>query len=209
MARYIGPQCKRCRRHGSKLFLKGERCYTDKCAMERRPTPPGQGAVKKKTKSSEYALQLREKQKTKELYGLFERQFRLYFQRANRKKGVTSQNLIDLLETRLDNVVYRLGFASSRKFARQLVRHNCFQVNGKRVNIPSYGLKAGDIVKVVEKYSANAEINASLNLAKQRGYAEWIEFNEPTKSGKLLRLPSIEELELPVNLQLVVELYSK
>lgn len=209
MGRYLGPQCKRCRRHGAKLYLKGERCYTDKCAMERRATAPGQGPVKKRTKQSEYALQLKEKQKVKEMYGLMERQFRLYFQRASSKKGVTAQNLIDLLETRLDNAVYRLGFATSRKLARQMVRNKYFVVNGKRVNIPSYCVKIGDTIKIIEKYSNNPTVTASLNLAKQRGYDEWVIFDEAAKSGQFNRLPSIEELNLPVNLQLVVELYSK
>ena len=209
MSRYTDAKCRLCRRHGSKLFLKGPRCYTDKCAMERRNAAPGQGPIKKKTKLSDYAFQLKEKQKIKEMYGLLERQFRLYFQRASRKKGVTAQNLVDLLESRLDNVVYRLGFATSRKLARQMVRNKYFLVNGKRISVPSYIVKIGDTIKIVDKYSNNSTVVSSLNLAKQRGYDSWVVFDEATKSGQITRLPAIDELNLPVNLQLVVELYSK
>ena len=209
MARYIGPVCKRCRRHGEKLYLKGERCYTDKCAMERRPTPPGEGSKKRRKKPSDYSLQLTEKQKVKDMYGVLEKQFRIYFSNANKKKGITSQNLVDILESRLDNVVYRLGFAASRKMARFMVRNKYFTVKGKKVNIASYQVSLGDEIKIKEKYSNDKSVLASLNLAKQRGYADWLEYVEDTKSGKLVRLPSIEEVNLPVNLQLVVELYSK
>jgi small subunit ribosomal protein S4 len=209
MARYLGPACKRCRRLGAKLYLKGERCYTDKCAMENRPTPPGEGPKKHRSKPSDYAIQLKEKQKLREMYGLLERQFVNYFEKANNREGITSQNLVDILESRLDNVVYRLGFASSRKMARQMVRNGYFSVNGKKVNIPSYQVKPEEEIKIIEKYANNQSVLSALNLAKQRGYSDWIDFVEETKSGKITRLPSTEELGLPIDLQLVVELYSK
>jgi len=209
MARYIGSQCKRCRRHGAKLFLKGERCFTDKCAFERRKNPPGMGPIKRKNKPTDYLLQLKEKQKLKDIYGLLEKQFRLFFERANRKKGITAQNLIDLLEARLDNMVYRLGFAMSRKSARQMVRNGYFKVNNRNVKIPSYIVKIGDIIKIKDKYANNASVQNAISLSKQRGLVEWVELNEAEKAGKLLRAPMIDELNLPVNLQLVIELYSK
>ncbi len=209
MGRYLGAQCKRCRRHGAKLYLKGERCYTDKCSMERRPTPPGVGSIKRKTKPSDYSVQLKEKQKMKEMYGILEKQFRNYFVKASKKKGITAQNLVDMLESRIDNVVYRLGFAASRKLARQMVRNKYFTVNGRHVHVPSYNVKIDSVIALKDKYKNNSTVLAALNLAKQRGYSEWVNYIEESKSGKLLRHPSIEELNLPVKLQLVVELYSK
>jgi small subunit ribosomal protein S4 len=215
MARYLGAVCKRCRRYGAKLYLKGEKCYTDKCAVETRSDKngnikaPGEGPKKRRTKPTDYALQLKEKQKVKNYYGVLERQFRLYFAKANKKKGITSQNLVDLLESRLDNAVYRLGFASSRQMARQMVRNGYFTVNGKNVNIPSYGVKLNEVIKIKEKYANNKSVSAALNLMQQRGYCEWITFNDSEKSGSLNRLPSAEEVNMPVDLQMVVELYSK
>ena len=208
MSRYKEEQCRICRREGQKLFLKGSRCYTDKCAISRRNYAPGEHG-QKKTKLSEYGVQLREKQKTKAFYGVRENQFRKYFEMANAQKGITGENLLTLLESRLDNVVYRLGYGSSRPQARLLVNHGLFEVNGKKVSIPSYLVKAGDIIKVRESkkdktvVKENAEINAS------RPVPAWLERDAKTLSGKVVRLASREDVDIPVEEHLIVELYSK
>lgn len=208
MARYTGPACRLCRRENMKLFLKGERCYTDKCAFERRQYPPGQHG-QGRTKFSSYGEQLREKQKVKRIYGLLENQFRLTFKRAARKKGVTGENLIALLESRLDNMVYRMGFAVSRSDARQMIRHGHFMVNGRKVNIPSYVLKAGDVVQLRGKSTKIEKIKASVETAKQRGVPAWLEIDVDKFQGKVVALPKREEITMPMNEQLIVELYSR
>lgn len=208
MARYTDSVCRQCRREGLKLFLKGERCYTDKCAIERRNYPPGvhgQG----RHKFSEYALQLREKQKVKRMYGLMEGQFRRYFQMAARSKGVTGVILLQYLERRLDNMVYRMGFATSRAEARQMVRHGHIQVNGRKVNIPSALLDVGDVVTVREKSRSITRIEAALAQAVHRGAPDWLEVNPEAFSARVKVLPQREELTMPINEQLIVELYSK
>ena len=208
MARYTDEQCRICRRNGEKLFLKGSRCYTDKCSISRRNYAPGQHG-QKRAKLSEYGTQLREKQKTKSYYGVGERQFRKYFEMASSKKGITGENLLQILESRLDNVIYRLGYGSSRAQARQLVNHGIFSVNGKRVDIPSYLVKAGDVVAVREnkKETGILKINAEENVA--RPVPEWLEKNNETLSGKVLRLAAREDIDIPVEEHLIVELYSK
>ena len=208
MARYKDEQCRICRREGQKLFLKGSRCYTDKCSISRRNYAPGQHG-QKRAKLSEYGTQLREKQKTKSFYGVGERQFRKYFEMASSKKGITGENLLQILESRLDNVVYRLGYGSSRAQARQLVNHGIFEVNGKRVDIPSYLVKAGDVVAVREnkKETGILKINAEENAA--RPVPEWLEKNVETLSGKVIRLAAREDIDIPVEEHLIVELYSK
>ncbi len=208
MARYIDSVCRQCRREGLKLFLKGERCYTDKCAIERRNYPPGvhgQG----RQKFSEYALQLREKQKVKRMYGLLEGQFRSYFQKAARSKGVTGEILLQFLERRLDNMVYRMGFATSRAEARQMVRHGHITVNGRKVDIPSALLKVGDVVAVREKSRKITRIQEALAQAEHRGAPDWLEVQTEAFSGRVKMLPQREELTMPINEQLIVELYSK
>ena len=208
MARYTDEQCRICRRNGEKLFLKGSRCYTDKCSISRRNYAPGQHG-QKRAKLSEYGTQLREKQKTKSYYGVGERQFRKYFEMASSKKGITGDNLLQILESRLDNVVYRLGYGSSRAQARQLVNHGIFAVNGKRVDIPSYLVKAGDVIAVREnkKETGILKINVEENAA--RPVPEWLEKNNETLSGKVLRLAAREDIDIPVEEHLIVELYSK
>jgi small subunit ribosomal protein S4 len=209
VARYIGSVCKLCRRESTKLFLKAERCYTDKCAIVRRSYPPGQHG-QGRIKLSEYAGQLREKQKIRRLYGVLERQFRGYFEKAERMQGITGDNLIQLLERRLDNVVQRMGFAGSKKEARQLVRHGHLLVNGKKVNIPSYILKAGDVVELREKSRGIAQVQQTLAAVEKRGFPTWLEIDKAAFRGKVLSLPPREECTLPtVKEQLVVELYSK
>lgn len=209
MARYIGSVCKLCRRESTKLFLKAERCYTDKCAIVRRSYPPGQHG-QGRIKLSEYAGQLREKQKIRRLYGVLERQFRGYFYKAERMQGITGDNLIQLLERRLDNVVQRMGFAGSKKEARQLVRHGHLLVNGKKVNIPSYILKAGDVVELREKSRGIVQVQQTLAAVEKRGFPTWLEIDKAQFRGKVLSLPAREECTLPtVKEQLVVELYSK
>ena len=209
MARYTGESCRVCRREGEKLFLKGSRCYTDKCALARRAYAPGQHGQKRK-KQSEYGTQLREKQKAKSFYGVLESQFRKYFEEAARSKGVTGTRLLQILESRLDNVVYRLGLATSRAQARQLVRHGHFQVNGVKVNIPSYLTKVGEVVKVKES-SANSEIFKQIIEATENGrpVPTWLESDLSNKTGKIVALPSRDEIDLPVQEHLIVELYSK
>ena len=209
MARYTGESCRICRREGEKLFLKGSRCYTDKCALTRRAYAPGQHGQKRK-KQSEYGVQLREKQKAKSFYGVLESQFRKYFEEAARSKEVTGTRLLQILDSRLDNVVYRLGLATSRSQARQLVRHGHFEVNGVKVNIPSYLTKVGDVIKVRES-SANSEIFKQIVEANENGrpVPTWLESNLADKTGKIVALPTREEIDLPVQEHLIVELYSK
>lgn len=208
MARYTGPSCRLCRRENLKLFLKGERCYTDKCAFERRQYPPGQHG-QGRIKFSSYGEQLREKQKVKRVYGLLEKQFRLTFNRAARKRGITGDNLIAILESRFDNMVYRLGFAASRNDARQLIRHGHFTVNGIKVNIPSSILKPGDVVQPREKSTKIEKIKESVETAKQRGVPAWLEIDIEKFEGKVVALPKRDEITMPMNEQLIVELYSR
>ena len=198
MARYTGPSCRLCRRENLKLFLKGERCYTDKCAFERRQYPPGQHG-QGRIKFSSYGEQLREKQKVKRVYGLLEKQFRLTFNRAARKRGITGDNLIAILESRFDNMVYRLGFAASRNDARQLIRHGHFTVNGIKVNIPSSILKPGDVVQPREKSTKIEKIKESVETAKQRGVPAWLEIDVEKFEGKVVALPKRDEITMPMN----------
>ena len=208
MARYTDEQCRICRREGQKLFLKGSRCYSDKCSISRRNYAPGQHG-QKRAKLSEYGTQLREKQKTKSYYGVGEKQFRGYFEMASNKKGITGENLLQILESRLDNVVYRLGFGASRAQARQLVNHGQFAVNGQRVDIPSYLVKAGDVITVRENKKENGAIKANIEANLARPVPAWLELNNETLSGKVVRLASREDVDIPVEEHLIVELYSK
>lgn len=208
MARYTGPSCRLCRRENMELFLKGDRCYTDKCAMKRRNYPPGQHG-QGRSKASDYGVQLREKQKVKRIYGLLEKQFRGYFERADRMKGVTGTNLLTLLERRLDNVVYRLGFASSRSESRQLVSHGHFTLNGRKVTIPSIRIKAGDLVELREKSRKIVQINESLDAVVRRGIPQWLELDRDAFKGVVKILPVREDITTPIQEQLIVELYSK
>jgi small subunit ribosomal protein S4 len=208
LARYTEAKCRICRREGAKLFLKGDRCYTDKCAHERRPYAPGQhGRIRKKM--SDYAVQLREKQKTRKMYGILEEQFRDYFKRADMQKGVTGENLLSALERRLDNTIYRLGFASSRNQARQLVRHGLFTLNGRRVNIPSLQVKVGDVVEVRERNRQSPIILEAQQVIARRGTPAWLEVEGEKLKGKVIALPTREDVQFPINEQLIVELYSK
>ena len=209
MARYTGPVCRLCRREGMKLFLKGERCYTEKCAIEKRNLPPGQHGKLRKAKVVGYGLQLREKQKVKRIYGVLENQFRRYFEMADRTRGITGETLLQLLERRLDNVLYRLGLATSRAQARQLARHGHFTVNGRKVDIPSYQVKAGDVIGVRATSAQNPAIQHALEEVKGRGVPEWLSFDPTTMSGRIASLPTREQINLPVQEQLIVELYSK
>ncbi|HEY0721913.1 MAG TPA: 30S ribosomal protein S4 [Gammaproteobacteria bacterium] len=208
MARYIGSKCRLCRREGEKLFLKGEKCHTAKCAIETRPFPPGQHG-QKRARLSDYARQLREKQKLRRVYGILEGQFRHYYEEADRRRGSTGEVLLQLLESRLDNVVFRMGFGASRSEARQLVRHNCVAVNNKRVNIPSYQLKAGDVVSVVEGAKSQLRIKASSDFAQQRGMPDWLDVDASKMEGVFKAAPERSELPAEIQEQLVVELYSK
>ena len=208
MARYTDEQCRISRREGQKLFLKGSRCYSDKCSISRRNYAPGQHG-QKRAKLSEYGTQLREKQKTKSYYGVGEKQFRGYFEMASNKKGITGENLLQILESRLDNVVYRLGFGASRAQARQLVNHGQFAVNGQRVDIPSYLVKAGDVITVRENKKENGAIKANIEANSARPVPAWLELNNETLSGKVVRLASREDVDIPVEEHLIVELYSK
>ena len=209
MARYNGPVCRLCRREGMKLFLKGERCYTEKCAIEKRNFAPGQHGKTRKSKLAGYGVQLREKQKVKRIYGVLEDQFRLYFEQAERTRGITGETLLQLLERRMDNVIYRLGLATSRAQARQLVRHGHFLVNGKKVDVPSYQVKAGDMISVRGTSAQNAAIQHALEEVKGRGVPEWLSFDAGQMTGKIASLPTREQINLPVQEQLIVELYSK
>ncbi len=208
MARYTGPVCRLCRREGMKLFLKGERCYTEKCAIEKRNMPPGQHGRRRSSKMAGYGVQLREKQKVKRTYGVLEDQFRRYFEMADRTRGITGETLLQFLERRLDNAVYRMGFATSRAQARQLVRHGHFLVNGKKVDIPSYSLKAGEVVSVRPTSKENAAILHAVGEVKGRGIPEWISL-EGELGAKVVSLPTRAQINLPVQEQLIVELYSK
>ena len=209
MARYVGPVCRLCRRETMKLFLKGERCYGEKCAIDRRNVPPGEHGKGRRAKLLGYGLQLREKQKVKRMYGVLEQQFRRYFEAADRKKGVTGETLLQLLEQRLDNVVYRLGFATSRPQARQLVRHGHFTVNGKRADIPSNSVRAGDLVAVRPGSIKNPAIIYATEEVKGRGIPEWLELDVEKLTGRLTAVPTRDQINLPVQEQLIVELYSK
>ncbi len=209
MARNLDAKCRQCRREGEKLFLKGEKCFTDKCAVERRAYPPGQHGQKKNQRVSEYGGQLREKQKLRRVYGVLERQFRLTYQRAEQERGITGESLLQLLESRLDNVSYRMGFGASRSEARQVVRHNGILVNGKRVNIPSYQVRPGDVVEVAEKCRAHLRVKAAIEAAEQRGFPEWIEVDGKTMKGTYKAKPQRSELPATINEHLIVELYSK
>jgi small subunit ribosomal protein S4 len=210
MARYIGPVCRLCRREGMKLFLKGERCYTEKCAIEKRNVPPGQhGPSRRRAKVAGYGIQLREKQKVKRTYGVLENQFRRYFEAADRQKGITGELLLQMLERRLDNVIYRLGFATSRPQARQLVRHGHFTVNGRKVDIPSYAVRQGDMIAVRSGSGENPTIQHAMEEVKGRGIPEWLLFDAGALSGRISSLPTREQINLPVQEQLIVELYSK
>jgi len=208
LARYTESVCRLCRREGLKLFLKGERCYTDKCAIERRNYPPGEHG-QGRSKFSEYAVQLREKQKVKRMYGLMERQFRRYFHLAEAGKGITGESLLLLLEQRLDNMVYRMGFATSRAEARQLVRHGHFLVDGRKVDIPSYLLRPGQVVTVRERSRTVSRILEALEQAQRRGVPDWLEVQREAFSGRVKALPTRGDLTMPINEKLVVELYSK
>jgi small subunit ribosomal protein S4 len=209
MARYIGAVCRLCRREGMKLFLKGERCYTEKCAIEKRNLPPGQHGKARRPKLLGYGLQLREKQKVKRIYGVLENQFRLYFERADRQRGITGEMLLQLLERRLDNIIYRLGLATSRPQARQLVRHGHFLVNGRKVNVPSYSVRAGDLVTVRATSAKNVTLQHAMEEVKGRGIPQWLEFDADKMTGRVASLPTREQINLPVQEQLIVELYSK
>jgi small subunit ribosomal protein S4 len=211
MARYVGPVCRLCRREGMKLFLKGERCYTEKCAIEKRNFPPGQhgNARARKAKLVGYGVQLREKQKVKRIYGVLEDQFRGYFETADRQRGITGETLLQLLERRLDNVTYRLGLGTSRPQARQLVRHGHFLVNGRKVDVPSYLVKVGDVLTVRQTSHEAPAILHAIEEVKGRGIPEWLSFDAAGLSGRVVSLPTREQINLPVQEQLIVELYSK
>ena len=208
MARYTKTNCRLCRRENLKLFLKGERCYTEKCAFDRRNYPPGQHGQSRK-KFSDYGTQLREKQKVKRIYGILESQFRNIFKEADRQKGVTGETLLALLERRLDNVVYRLGFANSRDEARQLVRHNHFLINQSKVNIPSFLVKPGDVIEIREKSKKIVRVLEALEGVARRGVPQWLELDKDQMKGSMKGLPSREEITLPIQEKLIVELYSK
>lgn len=208
MARYKDAVCKLCRREKQKLFLKGQKCFTDKCPIESKNYPPGQHGLSRRTKISEYGVQLREKQKIKRMYGVLESQFRTLFEKANRQKGVTGENLVKLLESRLDNVVYRLGFAPSRKAARQLIRHRHILVNDGLVDIPSYSLSAGDVIKIKDKSKKLDIIHNSLKRVKDSTYP-WLSIDKASLSGTYVQIPERADVRLEANEQLVVELYSK
>ena len=209
MARYTGSSCRLCRRENLKLFLKGDRCYGEKCAFERRPYGPGQHGQRRAGKFSDYKLQLREKQKVKRIYGILEGQFKRYYVQAEKQKGITGTNLLLLLECRLDNAVYRTGFASSRKQARQLVRHNHFLVNNKKVNIPSYQVKVGDVISVKEGSRKVQDILDAMDTVVRRGIPNWIEIEKGNFQGIFKTVPNREDLTMPIQEQLIVELYSK
>ena len=209
MARYTDSVCRQCRRENLKLFLKGDRCYSDKCAFDRRAYAPGQHGERRGRKPSDYGVQLREKQKVKRMYGLSEKQFHLFFNKAERQKGITGTNLLVMLERRLDNVVYRLGFASSRAQARQFVRHRHVLVNGKRVDIPSFVVKISDTVEVREKSKKIQAFQDSLDAVVRRGVPQWLELEKDSMKGMVKNFPIREDLTMPIQEQLIVELYSK
>ena len=208
MARNLEPKCRQCRREGEKLFLKGEKCFTDKCAIERRNYPPGQHG-QKNSRLSGYGVQLREKQKVRRIYGILERQFRKIYHAADQGKGITGENLLQLLESRLDTVAYRMGFGASRTEARQIVRHNGILVNGRRVNMPSFVCRPGDVIEVAEKAKAQLRIKGASEAAAGRGFPEWLEVDSNTLKGKFKAKPQRSELPSTINESLIVELYSK
>lgn len=208
MARYTDASCRLCRREGEKLFLKGERCYTNKCSVAKRAYAPGQHGQQRK-KMSEYGLQLREKQKARRFYGILESQFRSYFRLAVKNKGVTGENLLQILESRIDNVVYRLGLATSRPEARQLVRHGHFTLNGKKANIPSILLEPGDVIAVKDKFKASEKVKSIIDIAGGKVVPKWLEFDAENLVGKVVSLPAREEIDLPISEHLIVEFYSK
>ena len=209
MARYTDPVCRLCRREGGKLFLKGERCYTDKCAIERRNYAPGQHGQGRRRKISEYAVQLREKQRLKRMYGLLEKQFRNYFRMAERSRAVTGEALLTILERRLDNMVYRFGLATSRAEARQLICHRHFLVNGKKVDIPSYLTRPGDQLSVNERSRSKAVFKRAVETSERRGVPTWLELDAVGLTGRILKLPERSDITIPINERLIVELYSK
>lgn len=209
MARNLDPKCRQCRREGEKLFLKGEKCFTDKCAIERRSYAPGQHGQKSGQRLSDYGVHLREKQKIRRIYGVLEGQFRKVYKEADRRKGVTGEVLLQLLESRLDSVCYLMGFAGSRAESRQVVRHNGVLVNGRRVNIPSYQVRPGDVVEVCEKAKAHLRVKAALAAAEARGFPEWVEVDAKAAKGTYKAHPERSELPPTINESLVIELYSK
>ena len=209
MARYTDSVCRQCRRENLKLFLKGDRCYSDKCAFDRRGYPPGQHGQRRGRKISDYGIQLREKQKVKRMYGLSEKQFHLFFERADNQKGITGTNLLVFLERRFDNVVYRLGFVNSRAQGRHFVKHNHFLVNGRKVNIPSYLIKIGDVVEVREKSRQIQSLEGALDAVVRRGIPQWLDLEKENMKGIIKEFPSREDITTPIQEQLIVELYSK
>jgi len=209
MARNLDPKCRQCRREGEKLFLKGEKCFTDKCAIERRSYAPGQHGQRSGMRLSDYGKQLREKQKMRRLYGVLERQFRKTYADASRTKGITGERLLQLLESRLDNVAYRMGFGASRSEARQVVRHNAILVNGRRVNIPSYQVRPGDVIEVAERSKGQLRIKAGVDTVESRGVPEWLELDAKAMKGTFKALPARSDLSSTINESLVIELYSK
>jgi small subunit ribosomal protein S4 len=208
LARYTGSVCRQCRRENIKLFLKGDRCFSDKCSFDRRGYPPGEHG-QKRVKVSDYGTQLREKQKVRRIYGISEKQFRITFKRADRQKGITGTNLLSLLETRLDNTVFRMGFVNSRNQGRHLVRHGHFLVNGKKVDIPSFQVKKGDIIALREKSKKIQAVSDSLDAIVRRGIPQWIEIEKEKFQGEVVNIPAREDITLPIQEQLIVELYSK
>ena len=209
MARNLDPKCRQCRREGEKLFLKGEKCFTDKCAIDKRNYPPGQHGQRRASRLSDYGVQLREKQKLRRIYGILEKQFRGYYAEADRRKGITGENLLQLLECRLDNIAYKMGMGASRTEARQIVKHNSILVNGKRVNIPSYQVKPGDEVSIDGHSKDQLRIKAALEAAEERGFPEWLEVDTKAFKGIFKNKPERDDLPATINESLVVELYSK
>ncbi len=209
MARNLDPKCRQCRREGEKLFLKAEKCFTEKCAIEKRNYPPGQHGQRRASRLSDYGVQLREKQKLRRMYGVLEKQFRSYYAEADRKKGITGENLLQMLESRLDNVAYKMGLGGSRTEARQIVKHNSILVNGKRVNIPSYQVQPGDSISVAEKSKDQLRIKSALDAADERGLPEWLEVDVKKLTGIFKNRPERDDLPSTINESLVVELYSK
>ncbi|MDB4096465.1 30S ribosomal protein S4 [Methylophilales bacterium] len=209
MARNLDPKCRQCRREGEKLFLKAEKCFTEKCAIEKRNYPPGQHGQRRSSRLSDYGVQLREKQKLRRIYGVLEKQFRSYYAEADRKKGITGENLLQMLESRLDNVAYKMGLGGSRTEARQIVRHNSILVNGKRVNIPSYQVQPGDSISVADQSKDQLRIKSALEAADERGLPEWLEVDVKKLTGIFKNRPERDDLPSTINESLVVELYSK
>jgi|TARA_B110000977_G_scaffold200450_1_gene291017 small subunit ribosomal protein S4 len=209
LARNLDPKCRQCRREGEKLFLKAEKCFTEKCAIEKRNYPPGQHGQRRASRLSDYGVQLREKQKLRRMYGVLEKQFRSYYAEADRKKGITGENLLQMLESRLDNVAYKMGLGGSRTEARQIVKHNSILVNGKRVNIPSYQVQPGDSISVADKSKDQLRIKSALDAADERGLPEWLEVDVKKLTGIFKNRPERDDLPSTINESLVVELYSK